>query len=145
METAESRWHSSPACLEWLSKLNRNVRGYVLGVPLRFLQHNRGGRPSSSQPPLPLSFLLPDNNRQFLALTARDGTPLTILSSTASATFPLIDLSQNTSPVRREIKGVQVQQQGSHALLVIFLRVNSTDSQVALAYQTSLLAGPVAR
>lgn len=94
--------------------------------------------------PLPLSFLLPDNNRQFLALTARDGTPLTILSSTASATFSCIDLSQNTTPVRREITGAQVQQQGSHALLVIFLRVSSTNSQVALAYQASLLAGPAA-
>lgn len=95
--------------------------------------------------PLPLSFLLPDTARQFLALTARDGTPLTILSYTASASFPLIDLSQNTSPVRREITGVRVQQQGVHALLVIFLQVNATNSQVALAYQASLLAGPVAR
>jgi hypothetical protein len=48
-------------------------------------------------------------------------------------------------PVRREISGVQVQQQGLHTLLVIYLRVNSTNSQVALAYQASLLAGPVAR
>jgi len=94
--------------------------------------------------PLPLSFLLPDNTRQFLALTARDGTPLTLLSSTASASFPVIDLSPNTSPVRREIKGIQVQQQGPHALLVVYLRVNTTNSQVALAYQASLLAGPVA-
>ncbi len=95
--------------------------------------------------PLPLAFLLPDNNRQFLSLSASDGTPLTILSSTASASFPMINLSQNTSPVRREIKGVQVQQQGLHALLVIFLYVNSTDSLVELAYQASLLAGPLAR
>ena len=47
--------------------------------------------------PLPLSFILPDNDRQFLALSA-----------TAAATFPMIDLSQNTSPVRREIKAAQV-------------------------------------
>ena len=91
--------------------------------------------------PLPLSFILPGNDRQFLSLTASDGTPLTILSATASATFPMIDLSQNTSPVRREIKAVQVHQQGSHALLVIYLKVNSTDSEVALGYQVSILAG----
>ncbi len=91
--------------------------------------------------PLPLSFILPGNDRQFLSLTASDGTPLTILSATASATFPMIDLSQNTSPVRREIKAVQVHQQGSHAMLVIYLKVNSTDSEVALGYQVSILAG----
>lgn len=95
--------------------------------------------------PLPLSFILPGNDRQFLALTASDGTPLTLLSSTASATFPMIDLSQNTSPVFREIKGAQVHQQGSHAVLVIFLKVNATESEVALGYQVSLLAGPVTR
>jgi hypothetical protein len=90
---------------------------------------------------LPLSFILPGNDRQFLALTASDGTPLTILSATASATFPMIDLSENTSPVRREITGAQVHQQGSHAVLVIFLKVNATDSEVALGYQVSMLAG----
>lgn len=57
----------------------------------------------------PLAFLLPDTNRQFLALTGSDGASLTLLSATASVTFPMIDLSQNSSPVRREIKGVQVQ------------------------------------
>jgi len=92
--------------------------------------------------PLPLSFILPDNDRQFLALTASDGTPLTILSATASATFPMIDLSQNTAPVRREIKAAQVHQQGPHALLVIFLKVTGTDNEVAISYQVSILAGP---
>jgi hypothetical protein len=97
------------------------------------------------QDPLPLAFLLPDNHRQFLSLSASDGTALTMLAATASASFPCIDLSQNTTPVRREITAVQVQQQGGHVLLVILLKVSSSNSQVALAYQASLLAGPVAR
>ena len=95
--------------------------------------------------PLPLSFLLPDNDRQFLTLAASDGTPLTLLSSTASATFLMIDLSQNTTPVRREIKGAQVHQQGPHAVLVIYLKVSTAESEVALGYQVSMLAGPAAR
>src|SRR5258708_27242781 len=36
-ETAGSRWHSSPAWLQWLSKLNRNVRLHASSIPLRFL------------------------------------------------------------------------------------------------------------
>ncbi len=39
-------------------------------------------------PDASLSFIRPGNDRQFLALTSSEGTPLTLLSSVASATFP---------------------------------------------------------
>ncbi len=74
----------------------------------------------------------------------RKDIPLTLLSSVASATFPMIDLGSGTSPSRREIKGAQVYQQGSHAVLVINLWVNS-HNDLALAYQVSMLTGPAAR
>jgi hypothetical protein len=72
-------------------------------------------------PDASLSFILPGNDRQFLAFTSSEGTPLTLLSSVASATFPLIELGAGKSPTRREIKGAQVFQQGSHAVLMIRL------------------------
>jgi hypothetical protein len=97
-------------------------------------------------PDASVSFLLPDNDRQFLALTSSESIPLTILSSVASATFPMIEIGSgtSTSPTRREIKGVQVRQQESHAVLVINLWVNA-NVDLALAYQVSMLAGPVGR
>lgn len=92
-------------------------------------------------PEAPLSFLIPDNNRKYLSLVAHDGRPLTILSSTAFAAFPVFDAG--TIEVYRRIRGAQVRQQGSHALLVVNLWVHS-HVDLALTYQVSILAGPAA-
>lgn len=92
--------------------------------------------------PLPLSLILPDANRQYFSFTANDGTPLRILSASASATFPIIDISQHLLPTRREINSVQVHQQEAHAVLTIYLSVNAREVEVTMDYQASILAGP---
>jgi hypothetical protein len=92
--------------------------------------------------PLPLSFILPDNNRQYFSLSTSAGVPLRILSAQANATFPIIDIGDYTLPRRREIRSVEIRQQDAHVLVVIYLYVNATDVEVTMHYQASILAGP---
>jgi hypothetical protein len=118
--------------------------GYIL-VNAAHVKERTGFVNMMPDHPLPFSFILPNNDRQFLSLTASNGAPLTILSFTASATFPMIHLNQAVSPLHREIKAVQVQQRGPHAELVIYLYVSGEDSEVAITYQASILASPITR
>ena len=91
-----------------------------------------------------LSFILPDNDRGYLTLAAPDGSPLTLLSSTAFVAFAE-DTASSSSKI---IKGAQVSQQGAHAVLTIYLWLRSMVSvedtllDTGLAYQVSMLAGP---
>lgn len=92
--------------------------------------------------PLPLSFILPDNNRQYFSLSTGAGMPLRMVSAQASATFPIIDIGDYTLPRRREIRSVDIHQQDKHVMVVIYLYVNATNVEVTMNYQASILAGP---
>lgn len=90
-----------------------------------------------SIPEAPLSFIIPGSDRQFLSLIDNNGTPLSIISSTAFVSFT----THNGRHVYKEIKQAHVYQQGAHPVLVIMLAID-IHADAMLSYNVSILAGP---